>query len=83
MTAELRVTSPNADPQGRYPWPFGSTDYLVWWGTGSWPLWLASVPALAYLAFGAGTEARRRLVAGWTIAAWVQIHSRGMQPKVS
>ena len=46
----IRWLTGNADPRGNLPWPFGSTDYLVWWGTGSWPLWLASVPALVYLA---------------------------------
>ena len=52
-----RSPSPNAPPRrsagspatpipaGKLPWPFGTTDYLVWWGTGSWPLWLVSVPA--------------------------------------
>ena len=29
----------NADPRnGSLPWPFGRTDWLVWWGTGTWPL---------------------------------------------
>jgi len=29
----------NADPRnGALPWPFGRTDWLVWWGTGAWPL---------------------------------------------
>ena len=48
----VRWITGNSDPSGRLPWPFGKTDYLVWWGTGTWPLWLASVPALAWLAFG-------------------------------
>ena len=47
--AVIRWITGNADPAGRLPWPFGTTDYLVWWGTGSWPLWLVSIPALAYL----------------------------------
>jgi len=63
----------NADPAGKLPWPFGATTYLVWWGTGSWPVWLAAVPALAWLAIGRGADARRRLVAAWTLAAWVQV----------
>ena len=45
----VRWLTGNADPSGKLPWPFGSTNYLVWWGTGSWPLWLAAVPSLAYL----------------------------------
>ena len=50
----IRWLTGNADPKGELPWPFGATDYLVWWGTGSWPVWLASVPALVYLVFGPG-----------------------------
>src|SRR5262249_61029937 len=68
----IRWLTGNADPKGQLPWPFGSTDYLVWWGTGSWPLWLASVPCLAFLTFGPRSDARRRLTAGWTLTAWVQ-----------
>src|SRR5262249_28594046 len=40
----VRWFTGNADPAGQLPWPFGRTDYLVWWGTGSWPFWLAGVP---------------------------------------
>jgi hypothetical protein len=74
----IRWLTGNADPQGRLPWPFGTTDYLVWWGTGSWPLWLASVPALAYLAFAPRSDARRRLAAGWTVSAWLQVVLPGL-----
>jgi 4-amino-4-deoxy-L-arabinose transferase-like glycosyltransferase len=74
----IRWLTGNADPKGGLPWPFGTTDYLVWWGTGSWPLWLVSVPAVAYLAFGAGSDARRRLAAGWTITAWLQVALPGL-----
>ncbi len=68
----------NADPAGRLPWPFGTTDYLVWWGTASWPLWLASIPSLACLLLGSGTTPGRRLVAGWAIAAWAQVTLPGL-----
>ncbi|HRK15422.1 MAG TPA: hypothetical protein PK490_14165, partial [Prosthecobacter sp.] len=37
----VRWITGNADPDGELPPPFGTTDYLVWWGTGSWPLWVA------------------------------------------
>ena len=38
-------------------------DYLVWWGTGSWPLWLAAVPATAWLLLGRRADVvSRRLV---------------------
>jgi hypothetical protein len=74
----IRWLSGNADPRGNLPWPFGSTDYLVWWGTGSWPLWLASVPSMFYLFSGVGGDARRRLAAGWTLAAWLQVVLPGL-----
>lgn len=73
----VRWLTGNADPQGRLPWPFGSTDYLVWWGTGSWPSFLASVPAVVYLLFGRGSSARR-LAAGWTAAAWAEVVLPGL-----
>src|SRR5262249_11398244 len=76
--AGTRWITGNADPAGRLPWPFGTTDYLVWWGTASWPLWLASVPSLAYLLLGRGTTAQRRLTAGWAIAAWAQVSLPGL-----
>ncbi len=74
----IRSITGNADPGGRLPWPFGATDYLVWWATGSWPLWLASIPAVAYLLLGPGTTAPRRLVASWSIAAWAQVALPGL-----
>ncbi len=74
----IRWLTGNADPNGRLPWPFGETNYLVWWGSGSWPLWLASVPALSYLIFGKPADARRRLAAGWTCAAWLQVALPGL-----
>jgi 4-amino-4-deoxy-L-arabinose transferase-like glycosyltransferase len=74
----VRWITGNADPNGRLPWPFGTTDYLVWWGTGSWPLWLASVPALVYLALMSKATAERRLVAFWTISAWAQVTLPGL-----
>jgi hypothetical protein len=77
-SAVIRWFTGNADPQGRLPWPFGSTNYLVWWGTGSWPLWLVSVPCLIYLALGARSDAGRRLAAGWTLTAWLQVALPGL-----
>ncbi len=74
----VRWLTGNADPRGQLPWPFGTTNYLVWWGAGSWPLWLASIPSLAYLLFGKPTEARRRLAVGWTVSAWVQVALPGL-----
>jgi CubicO group peptidase (beta-lactamase class C family)/4-amino-4-deoxy-L-arabinose transferase-like glycosyltransferase len=61
-----------ADPKGNLPWPFGQTDWLVWWGSGTWPLWLAAIPALVWLLRGPA-DGRRRLVAAWTLSAWVQV----------
>jgi 4-amino-4-deoxy-L-arabinose transferase-like glycosyltransferase len=74
----IRWITGNADPKGRLPWPFGTTDYLVWWGTGSWPLWLASVPALGYFLLSSKTTPERRLVAFLTISAWAQVTLPGL-----
>jgi 4-amino-4-deoxy-L-arabinose transferase-like glycosyltransferase len=71
----IRWITGNSDPGGELPFPFGQTDYLVWWGLGTWPLWLLGVPALLRLV---PCEARRRLVAAWTLSAWVQV----MMPKL-
>ena len=76
--AVLRPITGNADPAGRLPWPFGTTDYLVWWGCGSWPLWLVSIPALAYLLLHPRQTLERRLVAAWTLAAWAQVTLPGL-----
>jgi hypothetical protein len=76
----VRWITGNADPQGHLPWPFqwafGKTDYLVWWGTGSWPTWLAALPSAAWLLIRPG--AGRRLVAAWTLCAWVQVALPGL-----
>jgi 4-amino-4-deoxy-L-arabinose transferase-like glycosyltransferase len=74
----IRWITGNADPRGRLPWPFGSTDWLVWWGTASWPVWLTSAPSLLYLLLGRGATALRRLVAAWAIAAWAQVTLPGL-----
>jgi 4-amino-4-deoxy-L-arabinose transferase-like glycosyltransferase len=68
----------NADPSGQLPWPFGSTTYLVWWGTGSWPVWLAAVPATVYLLVVRSSSANRRLVAAWTLVAVLQVVLPGL-----
>ncbi len=73
----VRWLTGNADPQGRLPFPFGSTDYLVWWGSGSWPVFLASAPATVYLLLGRGSTTRR-LTAAWTLAAWAQVILPGL-----
>lgn len=77
-SAAVRWLTGNADPAGKLPWPFGRTKYLVWWGTGSWPLWLAAVPCVGWLLLGRGTSAPRRLAAGWTIAAALQVVLPGL-----
>ena len=74
----VRWLTGNADPWGQLPWPFGSTTYLVWWGTGSWPLWLAAVPATFYLLVAPSSSASRRLVAAWTVAASLQVVLPGL-----
>src|SRR5205823_3075841 len=74
----VRWLAGNADPTGKLPWPFGTTNYLVWWGTGTWPLWLAVVPSLVYLDVGRNTTPSRRLVAAGTIAAFLQVVLPGL-----
>lgn len=99
----VRWVTGNADPRnGQLPPPFGRTNYLVWWGTGTWPFWLAGIPAIAWLAVGrppralgrrdaaipenvdapAGRmdsrRAQGRLVAAWTLSAWVQVALPGL-----
>jgi 4-amino-4-deoxy-L-arabinose transferase-like glycosyltransferase len=68
----------NADPSGRLPWPFGSTNYLVWWGTGSWPLWVVAIPCVLSLLLAPRTSATRRLVAAWTIATALEVILPGL-----
>jgi 4-amino-4-deoxy-L-arabinose transferase-like glycosyltransferase len=77
-SALVRWLTGNADPQGRLPWPFGTTGYLVWWGSGSWPLWLASIPATAYLLVSPKSTGPRRLAAAWTISACAQVVLPGL-----
>lgn len=67
----IRWFTGNADPNGVLPAPFGSTNYLVWWGSGSWPIWIAGLPALAWML--RGPSLARRLTALWTLSAWVQV----------
>ena len=74
----VRWLTGNADPAGALPWPFGTTTYLAWWGTGTWPVWLASAPALLWLAFGRRATAPSRVVAGWTLSAAVQVVLPGL-----
>ncbi len=69
----VRWITGNADPRGVLPPPFGRTNYLVWWGSGTWPLWLATVPAVLWLGLAPGTTPGRRLVAAWTVSAWVEV----------
>ena len=44
----------------------------------SWPLWLVSIPALAYLLLAPHATPQRRLVAAWTLAAWAQVTLPGL-----
>lgn len=74
----VRWFTGNADPRGVLPWPFGTTDYLVWWGAGTWPFWLAGVPAVGWLLIGRGADASRRLLAAWCLSAWVQVALPGL-----
>ncbi|MGE3820932.1 MAG: ArnT family glycosyltransferase [Isosphaeraceae bacterium] len=74
----LRWVTGNADPQGGLPWPFGDSTYLVWWGTGTWPVWLLAIPALAWFTRSRMATTERRWVAVWTLSAWVQVALPGL-----
>jgi hypothetical protein len=69
----VRWVTGNADVRGMLPWPFGRSGSMVWWGTGTWPLWLPAIPCLTWMAIGPWTSPGRRLVACWTLSAWVQV----------
>jgi 4-amino-4-deoxy-L-arabinose transferase-like glycosyltransferase len=73
----VRLITGNADPSGALPPPFGRTNYLVWWGRGCWPAWLASLPALLWL-IAVRADGPRRLVTAWTVLAWVQVAMPGL-----
>lgn len=74
----VRWFTGNADPNsGEIPWPFGETDWLVWWGAGTWPIWLIGIVGLARLVLRP-TDGPRRLVAAWTASAWVQVALPGL-----
>ncbi|OJW20294.1 MAG: hypothetical protein BGO49_05200 [Planctomycetales bacterium 71-10] len=74
----IRWLTGNADPKGVLPWPFGNTDYLVWWARGSWPAWLVLAPCLLHLAFAPTTSPTRRLAAGWIVASLAEVALPGM-----
>ncbi len=74
--ALLRWITGNADPSGVLPPPFGDTTYLVWWGNGTWPLWIAGT--LGTMALLRGPRPARRLTACWTIASWLQVAAPGL-----
>jgi hypothetical protein len=74
----IRWFTGNADPEGILPPPFGKTQYLVWWGTGSWPVWVAAVPCLAWLAEGSWSSRTSRLVVAFTLCCWVQVALPGL-----
>ncbi|MFO0909300.1 MAG: glycosyltransferase family 39 protein [Isosphaeraceae bacterium] len=76
--AAIRWLTGNAAPDGQLPWPFGSTRYLVWWGTGTWPIWLASLALLFTVTTGRFAESQRRVLAGWTLIAMLQVVLPGL-----
>ncbi|MEO6811390.1 MAG: glycosyltransferase family 39 protein [Isosphaeraceae bacterium] len=74
----VRWLTGNADPNsGEVPWPFGKTDWLVWWGAGTWPIWLLGVAGLARLVLRP-TDGPRLLTAAWTASAWAQVAMPGL-----
>jgi 4-amino-4-deoxy-L-arabinose transferase-like glycosyltransferase len=72
----IRWLTGNADPKGQLPPPFGTTNYLVWWGTGSWPFQISSAAALLALLFVARIP-YGRLIACWLLLSWAQVLAPG------
>lgn len=66
----------NAAPDGGLAPPFGRSDYVVWWAGGTWPLWLASIPA-SVAVFQTRLNLHR-LVLGWYVAAWAMTLAPGL-----
>jgi hypothetical protein len=74
----FRWLTGNVDPMtGQWPWPLGNSRAVAWWGAGTWPLWMLAAVALPWLVLGPG-GAPRRLLAGWTLSACVQVALPGM-----
>src|SRR5262249_47575984 len=69
----VRWLTGNPDSAGVLPRPVRTTNDLVWWGTGTWPLWLLAIPAMWVFGFGRQSTTARRLVAAWTVSAWIQV----------
>lgn len=77
-SSAIRWLVGNSDPRdGSLPWPFGSTDYLHWWGAGSWPLWLAAVVAIPRLVVVRADPARPLIVA-WTVSSAIEVVAPGL-----
>ena len=70
----------NADPRnGRLPWPFGRTDWLVWWGTGSWPIVIASAfVTIAIMIRKKANGNQKKLIAGMWLMCWGMIVLPGL-----
>ncbi len=66
----------NAAPDGGLAPPFGRSDYVVWWGGGTWPLWLATIPA--FVVVYRSRLNHRRLILGWYVAAWAMTLAPGL-----
>lgn len=78
----FRWLTGNADPRnGRLPWPFGRTDWLVWWGAGSWPLLLISLVCVVSIGLHKSNNATSdvsQLVSGYWVASWLMIMLPGL-----
>lgn len=71
----------NADPRnGRLPWPFGRTDWLVWWGAGAWPMHAFTIVVFACSVLCGSLRAwpERRFVLWTYAAAWAMIALPGL-----
>lgn len=73
----IRWFTGNSAPDGALPPPFGSSDYVAWWGAGTWPFWVASALATFTLLAGKWTLPRVSMLA-WLVLSWLQVLMPGL-----
>ncbi len=73
----LRWLTGRADPNGELPPPFGTTDYVVWWAKGSWPIWLIMPGVLIWLLVSQ-PRAERSLIVAWLGCSLIQVILPGL-----
>jgi 4-amino-4-deoxy-L-arabinose transferase-like glycosyltransferase len=74
----IRWFAGNADLKGILPPPFDKTKYLVWWGSGSWPIWLAAIPCIGWLLIARAIGRMGKLIGAFTLSSWFQVAIPGL-----